>query len=312
MKYDCIIVGGGIAGLQAAIQLGRYRRKVAVIDMDFGRSTLCRNYHNILGWPGGISGPELRRLGRQQAEAFGVEFISDEIKAVTANHPRADRDDGGFRLTGASERIYETGRLLFATGIVDNIPDIQGINACLGNSVYVCPDCDGYEIIGHRTVIMGAGEVGAKMALTLSYFERNLIFVDHAPSPLKADLSRQLEDADIEYTKGTVTRVAAETESAAALSSVTLSDGRVLTAERGFVAFGGNRVNSQLTSQMGAETLDNGHIRVDARTKMTNIEHVYAAGDVVAHSEQTTIAMGDGAQAAIWIHKSLFKNTSTS
>ena len=71
---DCIIIGGGIAGLQAAIQLGRYRHQVVVIDSNQGRSTLCKCYHNILGWPDGVSGEEIRRLGRQHAEKYGVMF----------------------------------------------------------------------------------------------------------------------------------------------------------------------------------------------------------------------------------------------
>ncbi|MEC0247881.1 FAD-dependent oxidoreductase, partial [Paenibacillus chitinolyticus] len=74
MTYDSIIVGGGIAGLQAAIQLGRYGHRVLVIDAGYGRSTLCANYHNVLGYPDGISGEELRRTGRGQAEALGVAF----------------------------------------------------------------------------------------------------------------------------------------------------------------------------------------------------------------------------------------------
>ena len=74
-QYDSMIVGGGIAGLQAAIQLGRYEHRVLVIDAGYGRSTLCKSYHNLLGWPDGVSGEELRRLGRLQAEKLGVTFV---------------------------------------------------------------------------------------------------------------------------------------------------------------------------------------------------------------------------------------------
>jgi thioredoxin reductase len=77
MPYDCVIVGGGFAGLQAAVQLGRYRHSVAVIDAADGRSVLCRRYHNLLGWPDGVSGEQLRALGRSQAERLGVRFVSD-------------------------------------------------------------------------------------------------------------------------------------------------------------------------------------------------------------------------------------------
>lgn len=80
MLYDCIIVGGGIAGLQGAIQLGRYQHQTLVIDAQDGRSTLCRSYHNILGWPDGVSGKELRERGKTQAEKLGVQFTQGEVK----------------------------------------------------------------------------------------------------------------------------------------------------------------------------------------------------------------------------------------
>ncbi|WP_306659918.1 NAD(P)/FAD-dependent oxidoreductase [Bacillus sp. AFS002410] len=80
--YECIIIGGGFAGLQASIQLGRYQRKVLVIDSNYGRSTLCKSYRNILGWPTGISGQQLRQLGRKHAENYGISFIEDKVISV--------------------------------------------------------------------------------------------------------------------------------------------------------------------------------------------------------------------------------------
>lgn len=80
--YDCIIVGGGFAGLQAAIQLGRYGHRVKVVDKGYGRSTLCRSYRNLIGWPDGVSGQKLRRLGQLQAQRLGVEFVQDEALAA--------------------------------------------------------------------------------------------------------------------------------------------------------------------------------------------------------------------------------------
>ncbi len=89
---------------------------------------------------------------------------------------------------------------------------------------------------------------------------------------------------------------------------VVLKDGTKIECEYAFVALGGNEVRSQLASKLGVELHENKHILTDSRTKMTNIKHVWAAGDVVAHSEQVTIAMGEGSQAAIWIHKSLLSD----
>ncbi len=295
VRYDCIVMGGGIAGLQAAIQLGRYRHRVLVIDSNSGRSSLCRSYHNLLGWPNGISGQALRDIGRRQAETLGVEFVADTVD-------EANSDDDNFRLACRSGSHYECKRLLISTGISDNIPILPQVHECLGVTVYVCPDCDGYEITNKRTLVLGAGNVGANMALTLTYWSRDLVYINHQQTPVDAPILDQLRKESIEYLAKPIVEVITE---GANIHGVVLQDGARIMAERGFIAFGGNVVHSALAKQLGVELLENKHILVDPRTKMTNVPFVWAAGDVVAHSEQVTIAMGEGSQAAIWIHKSL-------
>lgn len=106
--YDCIIVGGGIAGLQAAIQLGRYNHRIAVIDCNNGRSTLCRSYHNILGWPNGVSGEELRQLGKEHAQKYGVQFIHDKVISI-------GKAEKAFIIQGETGEKWRTYRILLAT-----------------------------------------------------------------------------------------------------------------------------------------------------------------------------------------------------
>jgi thioredoxin reductase (NADPH) len=295
LSYDCIIIGGGIAGLQAAIQLGRYNHQVLVIDSKQGRSLLCRSYHNLLGWPNGVSGQELRQIGRNQAEKLGVQFIEDEVS-------KAESNDNVFLLSGIRGSQYKAKRLLLATGIMDRIPVLPGILPCLGISVYVCPDCDGYEITNQRTLVLGSGNVGAQMALTLLYWTRDLVYINHEQAEVDADLKRQLRERGIPYVQEPIQEILSVD---AKITGIILRNGRQMDGDRGFIAFGGNSVKSALAKQLGVELLENKHIVVNARTKMTNTVHVWAAGDVVAHSEQVTIAMGEGSQAAIWIHKSL-------
>lgn len=295
MQYDCLIVGGGIAGLQAAIQLGRYQHAVAIVDAQAGRSLLCRNYHNLLGWPNGISGPQLRALGERQARSLGVEFIEDDI-VNAVQHTQY------VTLYGGSGAVYDGKRLLLATGIVDNIPDLPELKPCLGTSVFVCPDCDGYEVRNQKTIVMGAGKVGAEMVMTLGHWTDQIVYVDHAPSALDADQQVNLAKQNTTYIHSTVSHVRSTGEQ---FHGVVLHNGQTIEAKRGFVAFGGNRVKSELAVQLGVRVESNRHIEVNPRTKETNQPHIWAAGDVVAHSEQVSIAMGDGSQAAIWIHKSL-------
>lgn len=300
--YDCIIIGGGIAGLQGAIQMGRYKHRVLVIDKGRGRSTLCRSYHNVLGWPDGISGPELRRLGRLQAERLGVEFAESEVTG-------ASRTPDGFALQlDSGQRAPQAATLLLATGIMDRFPPLEGLECCLGETVYVCPDCDGYEVSGRETVVMGSGEVGASMALTLRYWTSTLTYINHEAdsAPLSGKTADQLKEAGIAYLPQPIAEIVSDAPSGR-LQGVKLEGGRMLTAERGFIAFGGNQVHSGLADQLGIERLENKHIVTDPRSKQTNVPGIWAAGDVGVHSEQVTIAMGEGSQAAIWIHKELLQ-----
>jgi thioredoxin reductase (NADPH) len=294
--YDCIIVGGGIAGLQAAIQLGRYEHDILVVDSNDGRSSICRSYHNLLGWPDGVSGEQLRSLGRQQAEAVGVEFQSDRI--VTAR-----KDKGEFILDGKDGYHYVGRKLLLATGIMDNIPKIKNLLPCLGLSVYVCPDCDGYEVKNKKVVILGSGEPGAEMAQTIHYWTDEITFINHESKEVTDETRRKLEERNIRIVGGDISEAIVEGDSD--FKGVRLKNGVEITGEKGFIAFGGNKVHTELARQLGVEILDNKHINADARSKETNVEDVWAAGDIVAHSEQVSTAMGDGSIAAIWIHKKL-------
>jgi thioredoxin reductase (NADPH) len=293
--FQCMIIGGGIAGLQAAIQLGRYNHDVVVIDKGEGRSTLCKCYHNVLGWPDGIDGKELRQLGRTHAEKYGVHFILDEI--ITAN-----RSNKGFILHASSNEQYECQYLLMATGITDRIPlSIPNLKDCLGLSIYICPDCDGYEVKNRRVVVLGSGDVGANMVMTLAYWTSDIVYINHSKSKISKDLQLKLKGLGVTVILEQVEKV--NLNSSAEFSGVTLMSGEEVIGERGFLAFGGSKINTDLLKQLGVERLENHHVVADPRSKETNIANVWVAGDIVAHSEQLTIAMGEGAQAAIWIHK---------
>lgn len=298
MNYDCLIIGGGIAGLQAAIQLGRYKHRVLVIDAGGGRSEICKSYHNILGYPDGVSGQTLRDLGKKQAESLGIQFVKG--KAVKA---RKEADQ--FVITLESGETFQSARLLLATGVMDRIPPIPGIMPCLGTSIYVCPDCDGYEVLNKKTIVIGSGNAGANKALTIAYWTTDIIMINHEEGMPDELLQKQMQRKGIQLIQADILEVLSEGD---AFQGVLLKNGERIYAEKAFLGFGGTAVHSNLAEQLGAEIMENRHIIVNPRTKMTNVPNVWAIGDVIAHSEQVTIAMGDGSQAAIWIHKSLMPN----
>ncbi|MGG1573989.1 NAD(P)/FAD-dependent oxidoreductase [Fictibacillus sp. NRS-1165] len=294
--YDCIIIGGGIAGLQAGIQLGRYKHKTLVLDSNNGRSNLCKSYRNILGWPEGVSGETLRRNGRVQAERVGVAFKVQKALSM-------DKNAGVLVITTDQEERLKAKTVLIATGVMDRLPaDIANLKNCLGETMFICPDCDGYEVEDKKVIVIGSGQAGAGMAITLNYWTKDIIFINHEQKELDKSTLQELKELGINHIPKRIREIIVEDESI--FKGVRLQGGETIVGERGFVAFGGNRVHSELAERLGVQ-LEKKHIVVNARTKETNIENVWAAGDVVAHSEQVTIAMGDGVQAAIWIHKRL-------
>lgn len=298
MVYDCIIIGGGIAGLQAAIQLGRYQHNVLVLDDGKGRSSICHCYHNLLGYPDGVSGEKLRNTGKAQAGKLGVQFENHRVEAVR-------KVEGQFCVTTTTSQQYLGKRLLLSTGIKDNIPHYPGLIPCLGISVFVCPDCDGYEILDKPALVIGSGNAGASMALTLTYWTSALTFINHGKGEIDASLKEKLVEKSITLLSDEIKEILTDHDR---FKGVTLTNGERIDSSYAFLALGGNKPNTELALQLGVELEDNKHILVDPRTKMTAVENVWAAGDITVHSEQAAIAMGDGIQAAIWIHKSLLEN----
>jgi thioredoxin reductase (NADPH) len=298
VDYQCIIVGGGIAGLQAAIQLGRYMHRVLVIDSADGRSTLCHSYHNILGYPNGVSGQHLREMGKSHAAELGIEFLQDKVVSTKEL-------DEGFQIVTTTGATFMTKRILLATGVMDRIPPLPKLYPCLGISIYVCPDCDGYEVKDKKTIIIGSGRTGVGMAKTLSYWTKKLVYINHEQQPIDKSDMQWMKDHHVDYIDNPIKQVLVTNSQ---LEGCVLQNGVTIKAQYGFIAFGGNDVRSQLAKQLGVELLENKHMLVDPRTKMTNVQGVWAAGDVVAHSEQVTIAMGEGSQAGIWIHKDILKD----
>lgn len=295
---DCVIIGGGIAGLQASIQLGRYNRNVLVIDSNYGRSSICKSYRNILGWPDGISGEQLRTLGQKHTSEYTVEFVEDKVITVS-------KMDDFFKITTESGKIFIAKTILISTGIMDHIPEIKNIKECLGISMFVCPDCDGYEVTNKSVLLLGAGSAGANLALTLTYWTNKITFINHASEEIDSNLKQKLRNAGIQYRNEIVEEVLIE--EGTKFKGVKIQTGESLFADRGFIGFGGNEIHNEIAKQLGIELVNNKHIIVDQRTKETNVTNVWAAGDIVAHSQQATIAMGEGSQAAIWIHKRLLK-----
>ncbi len=291
---DCIIVGGGPAGLTAAIYLARFHLSIRIFDTGSSRAGWIPMTHNHAGFPDGISGRELLDRMRAQAQKYGAISEAGEVTRISPA-------DGGF-VVEAVDRTQRARAVLLATGVVNNQPEVADDahdDALAAGLIRYCPVCDGYEVTDRTVGVIGTGDRGVKEALFLRGFTADLTLV--APDgahEFSAEHRRQLDEAGIGIIDGP-------------LASLRI-DGDVIVAPVGdnehrfdtiYPALG-STVRSQLAIDAGAEVSGDGCIRVDAHQR-TSIPGLYAAGDVVLGLDQISHAMGEAGVAATTIRNDL-------
>ncbi|HSW20668.1 MAG TPA: NAD(P)/FAD-dependent oxidoreductase, partial [Ramlibacter sp.] len=164
MKLDCLIIGGGAAGLMAAVYLGRYRRNVVVVDDGASRMAMIPRSRNVLGFPDGIAGPELLGRMRDHAARYEVPLQAGRVEQLSR------REDGTFEAIAGSARMHAR-FVLLATGARDIEPDIPGLAPSLkAGQVRYCPVCDGYETEGQRVAVLGREVHGLRESAFLAGF----------------------------------------------------------------------------------------------------------------------------------------------
>jgi len=168
MSYDCIVVGGGPAGLSGALMLGRCRRSVLVFDVGKPRNAAAAGLHNYLTRDG-INPGEFIRLAQEEVRRYPtVEFRRTQVVAV-------ERTRSGFTVVGADGSRHDSRKLLLATGVVDELPEIEGLQELYGTSVHHCPYCDGWEWRDQPLAVYGRGEEGPALALALTVWSPDLV-----------------------------------------------------------------------------------------------------------------------------------------
>lgn len=292
--YDVAIVGGGPAGLSAALWLGRYLRSVVVIDSGDPRNWETRGVNGFIGSQG-IRSPDLRGKGREEARKFGAELIDTIV--TDARYSAGEY----FTLDLDQNPSVHARRVLLAIGIRDVWPRIPGLSDCYGETVHVCPDCDGYETQNKKTVVVGKGRKAVGMVLALSNWTDELVICTNGEPPdLDDDLTNKLKKLNIPVLDCPVTCIrSAKGE----IHSIELADGMVMDCERLYFAIGQYPADD-LGAQLKCKRDEMGLIIIDERNQ-TSVENVYAAGDIVPGPQLVVRAASDGAIAALAIHKSL-------
>lgn len=292
--YDCVIIGGGPAGLTAATYLGRFLRSTLVVDAGDGRASSIPATHNLIGFPDGISGDDLLSRMHQHAARYGAQFFNGLAE-------RIDRVQRGFIVDTGGQRVPAR-TILLAQGVTNYRPRIaqeihdQGVARGL---IRYCPICDAYEVRGKKVAVLGCSDHGAAEAIFVRHYSDKVTLLAQDASEFtqaeEADLARN----DIGVERASVRELAVNEKELLAH----LADGRSLQFDTLYVALG-TSARSELARMTGVELGASGCIIVDEH-QQTTVSGLFAAGDMVEGLDQIAVAAGQAAKAATAIHNRL-------
>lgn len=293
--YDTIIVGGGPAGLSAALVLGRCRRRVLLCNA--GESRNART-HAMYGF--------LTRDGMKPAEFLGI--AREQLRRYETVELREIKVADAKRVGNRFEVLLEDGArldartLLLATGVVDHIPEIEGIDALYGRSVHHCPYCDGYEARDQPIAVYGRGENGMGLALELTVWSRDLVLCTDGESELSAEDLTRLARNNIVVREEQIARLEGTD---GVLERILFVNGETLACRSLFFSTGHHQ-RSDLAAKLGCRFTEKGAIET-GEYEVTNIPCLYVAGDASRHVQLVIVAAAEGAEAAFAINTSLLK-----
>lgn len=297
-EVDVVVVGGGPAGLAAASWIGRYRRSVVVVDSRDYRSGMVERSHGYLGRDPQTP-VELIERGREEVLAYPTAQIrTGRVCSATR------RDDGLFDVV-LEDGALLAHRLVLATGVVDDVPEVEGFDEHYGASVLHCPACDGYEARDRDVVALGWDPHLVGFSATLKNWARSVTVVTNGRS-FQGDEACRVQMADNEVDLVEADALAFEGERGN-LTGVRLQSGRVLPATLVFFSLA-HHPRVDLGVSLGVELDDEGYLAVDGEG-MTSVPGVYAAGDCVPGLQLVQVAAGQGAVAGVACAQSFFGQT---
>ena len=295
--FDCVIIGGGPAGLSCALLLARHRRKVVVIQGGPARNFAAQRVNGLIGRHG-VSPAELLRDAREEAVNAGAHF--SDAPATALSH----KEDEFVVVSG--KKSFRAARVVLAYGLKDILPAIDGAERLYGRSIYHCPTCDGFEVNGKEVFALGTERKVASLALELlQWAKRVTILTNGKPPSIDSNTAAKLTENEIDIITDRILHLTSRDER---FAGVELAGGRTLDAEGLFFALGTERC-AMFAEELGCKIdPETDAIEVNDERE-TNVPGVYAVGDLIAGPQLVAKAAADGAAAAVAIHKSLLSES---
>ncbi|MBX3063603.1 MAG: NAD(P)/FAD-dependent oxidoreductase [Anaerolineae bacterium] len=291
--FDVVIIGAGPAGLSAALSLGRFRRSVLILDGQRPRNARSTGAHNLFSRDG-IHPHELLQIAREQL----VPYPTVELRAQEAIN--IAHDNGTFTVQLQDGSTASARYVLFATGVKDILPPIEGIEELFARSVFHCPYCHGWEVKDKAIAIVANGDAAIHFAMLLHSLSSNIAICTNGNSEIGSSELNQLDRLGINVVETPILRLEHEER---LLKGVRFTDGSFLPREAIFMR-PAQQQHSLLPAKLGCALTENGHVVVDDKGK-TSVDGVFAAGDLMSGMQQVIFAASRGAAAAAFINYEL-------
>jgi thioredoxin reductase len=294
--YDVVIVGAGPAGLSAALMLGRCRRTVLVCDSGQPRNAASQAVHGYLTREG-IPPREFLRTAREQMRPYATVTFRD----VTVTSAEC-RTDGRFHVTLEGGETVHARKLLIATGVRDNLPQVEGLHELYGRSVFHCPYCDGWEVRDQPLAVYGKGEKGYGLSLELTAWSADIVLCTDGPCDIDNEQRERLGRNGIRVRDERVRRLEGHD---GVLQRIVFESGPA-EERRALFFTAGQYQHSPLAIQLGCEFNDKGTVRT-GRYETTHLRGLYVCGDASRAVQWVVVAASEGAEAAFAINTDLIK-----
>ena len=292
-SYEALIVGAGPAGLSAALILGRCRRKVLLCDSGGHRNSASQTIHGLLGHDGRAPS-KLLTIGSRELEKYAsVKHIRSDVATIMPSN-------GGFEFTHSDSGQGFARKVLLATGLVDEVPDLAGIDGLYGRSVHHCLYCDGYEYAGEAVAAYGKGDKGADLAVMMKHWMKDVVACSDGTFVSK-EAVRKLQEHGIPLRKERIRGLEGKN---GVLTNIKFKSGSDLARSGLFFSTGCHQA-SDLSKRLGCKRGEKGGVITDPLTEETSVPGVYVAGDVSRDVLLVAVAVGEGAKAAVAINKAL-------